>query len=42
MYRGMCLNPQPSRILGETGHTDRICDTDAGFLVPQGVELADF
>lgn len=41
MYRGMCLNPQLSRILGETGHTDRICVTDAGFPIPQEVERVD-
>ena len=41
MYKGICLNPQLSRILGETGHTDRIGITDAGFPIPQEVERVD-
>lgn len=31
MYKGACLNPQLARIFAETGHTDTICVTDAGF-----------
>ena len=41
MYRGEIINPQLLRILGETGHTDTICVSDAGLPVPDGVERVD-
>lgn len=41
MYKGACLNPQLARIFAETGHTDTICVTDAGFPVPKGPERVD-
>lgn len=41
MFKGECLNPQLSRIMCETGHTDLLCVCDAGFPVPLGVERVD-
>lgn len=41
MFKGECLHPQLSRIMGETGHTDLLCVCDAGFPVPQNVERVD-
>jgi D-ribose pyranase len=35
------LNPQLSRILSETGHTDLIVVTDAGLPIPPGSERVD-
>ena len=36
------LNPQLSRIIAETGHTDLIVVTDAGLPIPPGAERVDF
>ena len=41
MYKGTCLNPQLSRIMAETGHTDTLCICDAGFPMPMDVERVD-
>ena len=41
MYKGEILNSQLLRIMAETGHTDTICVSDAGLLVPKGVERVD-
>jgi len=35
------LNAQLSRVLSETGHTDRIVVTDAGLPIPREVERVD-
>ncbi|MGH3424467.1 MAG: D-ribose pyranase [Nocardioidaceae bacterium] len=35
------LNGQLSRVISETGHTDRIVVTDAGLPIPTGVERVD-
>jgi D-ribose pyranase len=35
------LNGQLSRVISETGHTDRIVVTDAGLPIPDGVERVD-
>ncbi|TAL89788.1 MAG: D-ribose pyranase [Rhodanobacter sp.] len=36
------LNPQLSRVISETGHTDLIVVTDAGLPISQHVERIDF
>lgn len=41
MYKGECLNPQLMQILMETGHTDLLCVTDAGFPIPENVNRLD-
>jgi D-ribose pyranase len=38
---GGILNGQLSRIISETGHTDRIVVSDAGLPIPLGVERVD-
>lgn len=35
------LNGQLSRVISETGHTDRLVVTDAGLPIPPGVERVD-
>lgn len=35
------INPQLSRILSETGHTDELVVTDAGLPIPPGAERVD-
>jgi D-ribose pyranase len=35
------INPQLSRIISETGHTDHIVVTDAGLPIPPGSERVD-
>lgn len=35
------LNPQLSRVISETGHTDLVVVTDAGLPIPLGVERVD-
>ncbi len=35
------LNPQLSRVISETGHTDLIVVTDAGLPIPAGAERID-
>lgn len=35
------LNPQLSRVIAETGHTDLLVVTDAGLPIPQEVERID-
>lgn len=34
MLKGTCINPQIATLLAQTGHTDTICITDAGFPMP--------
>jgi len=41
MLKRNCINPQISKILAETGHTDMLCITDAGFPMPMNVERVD-
>lgn len=41
MFKGECLNPQLSRIMNETGHTDLLCVADAGLPLPKEVERVD-
>ena len=41
MLKGKCLHPQLARILAETGHTDTLCVTDAGFPIAAGPERVD-
>lgn len=41
MFKGKCLNPQLAKLMAETGHTDTICVTDAGFPIPEGPERID-
>lgn len=38
---GATLNPQLSRVISETGHTDLIVITDAGLPIPPGIERID-
>lgn len=38
---GATLNAQLSRVISETGHTDRIIVTDAALPIPAGVERID-
>ncbi len=38
---GGILNPQLSRVIAETGHTDLLVITDAGLPIPQNVERVD-
>lgn len=35
------INPQLSRIISETGHTDLLVVTDAGLPIPRGAERVD-
>lgn len=35
------LNPQLSRVIAETGHTDLLVVTDAGLPIPQNIERVD-
>lgn len=35
------LNPQLSRVIAETGHTDMLVVTDAGLPIPQEIERVD-
>ena len=35
------INPQLSRVISETGHTDLVVVTDAGLPIPQGAERID-
>lgn len=41
MLKSNCIHPQLSRVLAETGHTDRLAVVDAGFPIPAGVERVD-
>ena len=41
MYKGNCLHPQLSRVMAETGHTDCLCITDAGFPISKETERID-
>lgn len=41
MLKGNCLHPQLAKLLAETGHTDTLCVTDAGFPIPQGPQRID-
>jgi len=34
MYKGKCINPELAAVLAQTGHTDMLCVTDAGFPIP--------
>lgn len=38
---GGILNPQLSRVIAETGHTDLLVVTDAGLPIPQNIERVD-
>lgn len=38
---GGILNPQLSRVIAETGHTDFLVVTDAGLPIPENVERVD-
>jgi D-ribose pyranase len=41
MKRSGILNPQLSRVIAETGHTDMLVVTDAGLPIPQEIERVD-
>lgn len=41
MLRSGLLHPQLVRVLASTGHTDRVCVSDAGLPLPLGVERVD-
>ncbi|WCK56291.1 D-ribose pyranase [Aneurinibacillus sp. Ricciae_BoGa-3] len=41
MKRSGILNPQLSRVIAETGHTDLLVVTDAGLPIPQEIERVD-
>ena len=41
MHKNCMLNSDINRVLGELGHTDRLCIGDCGLPVPAGVEKID-
>lgn len=41
MLKGNCINPALSTVLAETGHTDWLTVTDAGFPMPMEAERVD-
>ena len=41
MHKNCMLNSDINRVLGELGHTDRLCIGDCGLQVPAGVEKID-